>query len=154
MRCISTRGVLVTGTLLCGLFAASFAVGADEAKVADETKTDAAAGTQIVASTEPAKNQKPASLSWLNQRGTITTDQVIQELGINVTPEQRAQIEKAVQKRNMALQEANANLSTTLSKTLATSDSELDKRVVEQRERRRLDAIRSRQPGRYNGMKK
>jgi hypothetical protein len=74
--------VLVTGTLLCGLFAASFAAGADEAKVADETKNDVAAGTQTVASTEPAKNQRPASLSWLNQRGAITTDQVIQELGI------------------------------------------------------------------------
>jgi hypothetical protein len=154
MRCILTRDVLVAGTLLCSLFAASFAVGADEAKVADETKTDAAAGTQIVASNEPAKNQKPASPSWLNQRGTITTDQVIQELGISVTPEQRTQIEKAVRKRNMALQEANADFSKTLSKTLATSDSELDKRVTEQRERRRLDAIRSRQPGRYNGMKK
>jgi hypothetical protein len=59
MRCISTRGVLVTGTLLCGLFAASFAAGADEAKVADETKNDVAAGTQTVASTEPAKNQSP-----------------------------------------------------------------------------------------------
>jgi hypothetical protein len=79
---------------------------------------------------------------------------VVQELGVRVTPEQRVQIEKAVQKRNRALLEANADLSASLSKTLAASDSELAKRVAEGRERRRMEIIRSRQPGRYNGIKK
>jgi Spy/CpxP family protein refolding chaperone len=142
--------MLVTGTLLCGIFAARLAVSAQE------TKTDGVVSAQTAAPTgsEPGKSEKPASISWLNERGAITTDQVVQELGINVTPEQRAQIEKAVQKRNRALQEANADLSASLSKTLATNDNELAKRVAEQRERRRMEIIRSRQPGRYNGMKK
>ena len=150
MRCDLTRGVLIAGTLLCGLFAVSFAVGADETK-------EAAASTQTAISTtttEARTRENIQSPSWLNERGTITTDQVIQELSIRVTPEQRIQIEAAVQKRNRALQEANAELSTSLSKTLATSDSELAKRAAEQRDRRRMETIRSRQPGRYNGMKK
>jgi hypothetical protein len=121
-----------------------------------ETKTDVAVGAQAIVSTgsEPGRVEKSAPLSWLNERGAITTDQVVQELGITVTAEQRAQIEKAVQKRNRALLEANADMSASLSKTLATSDSELAKRVSEGRERRRMEIIRSRQPGRYNGMKK
>jgi hypothetical protein len=139
MRCISTRGVLVTGTLLCGFFAASFAVGADEAKVADEPKRCCCRHANHGIN-GTGQNQRPASLSWLNQRGAVTTDQVIRELAL-CHAGARTQIEKAVQKRNKALQEANADLSMTLSKTLATSDGELDKRVVEQRERRRLDAI-------------
>jgi Spy/CpxP family protein refolding chaperone len=149
MRWILTRGALLTGALLCGVSAMSFTASADE------TKTDVAASAQTNAPvTTIATSETPQSPSWLNERGTITTEQVIQELGITLTPEQRAQTEKAVQKRNRALQEANADLSASLSKTLATNDNELAKRVAEQRERRRMEIIRSRQPGRYNGMKK
>ncbi len=151
MKCVLTKGVFATGTVLCGLFAAGFAA------TADEPKPQAAASAETTAplvQTEDGKNAKSQSTSWLDEHGAITTEQVVQELGIRVTEEQRVQIEKAVQKRNRALQEANADLSAALSKTLATNDSELAKRSAEQRERRRMEIIRSRQPGSYNGMKK
>lgn len=151
MRCDLTKGAFVTGTVLCGLFAASFAATADETKPQAVVSAET---TVPLVQTEDGKNAKFQSTSWLDEHGAITTEQVVQELGIRVTAEQRTQIEKAVQKRNRALQEANADLSAALSKTLATNDSELAKRSAEQRERRRREIIRSRQPGRYNGMKK
>jgi hypothetical protein len=150
MRCVLTKAVCAT-TLLCGVFAESFTVTADEANNDSDTN---APTTVSSPSTETGTSAKPQALSWLNERGTITTEQVIAELGIRVTPEQRAQIEQAVQKRNAALQQANAALSTALSTTLATNDDELAKKIAEQRERRRMELIRSRQPGRYSGMKK
>jgi hypothetical protein len=150
MKCILKKSLFVAGAVLSSVCATSIALSANE------TKTDVVVTTQTATPTEAQVNKraKPQSISWLNEHGAITTDQVVQELGVRVTPEQRVQIEKAVQKRNRALLEANADLSASLSKTLAASDSELAKRVAEGRERRRMEIIRSRQPGRYNGIKK
>jgi hypothetical protein len=123
---------------------------------ADDNNATTAMSTQNTAtvSTTTTMNTASGSPSWLDERGTTTSEEVVQALGVAVTPEQRAQIEKAVQRRNETLRAANAELSATLSKVLAASDSELAKRVEEQRERQRINRIRSRQPGRYNGMKK
>ncbi len=84
----------------------------------------------------------------------MTTDDVASTMGIVVTSEQRAQIEQAVRERNAALRAINEKFSATLQKTLAADDKELSKRVADEKEHRRMDLIRRRQPGRYNGMKK
>jgi hypothetical protein len=109
------------------------------------------------AENEPAALQvKPATqpLSWLSERGIMTTNDAIEAVGVKVTAEQRAEIEKAVAQRNAELQEVNARFSASLSKTLAQSDEELAKKVAEEKDRRRMQLIKSRQPGRYQGMKK
>lgn len=100
------------------------------------------------------ENTKPAPLSWLTERGSMKTSEVIEAVGIKVTDEQRAEIEKAVAQRNAELQEVNARFSASLSKTLASNDEELARKVAEEKERRRKALIKSRQPGRYNGMKR
>lgn len=102
----------------------------------------------------PSSTQSSASIAWVAERGTMTTEDVVSALGVAPTAEQRAQIEQAVSERNRALQEANARFSATLQKTLAADDKELARRVADERERRRIDSIRRRQPGRYSGMKK
>lgn len=117
---------------------------ADEART--EVKTGVAAAT--------SSTRLTTSTSWLDERGTMTTDDVVSTVGSVVTSEQRAQIEQAVKERNDALRAINEKFGATLQKTLAADDKELSKRVAEEKERRRMDLIRRRQPGRYNGMKR
>lgn len=129
--------------LLCAALCLPLVARADQPKT--EAKTD-------VVATSSTRNA--AQTSWVAERGTMTTDEVISSLGIAVTAEQRAQIEKAVQERNESLRAANEKFSASLQKTLSADDTELSKRVADEKERRRMDLIRRRQPGRYNGMKK
>lgn len=96
----------------------------------------------------------PLSASWLVERGAMTTDEVVASLGVTPTKEQRDQIEQAVRERNETLRTANEKFSAALQKTLAADDAALTKRVKDEKERRRMEAIRRRQPARYNGMKK
>ena len=104
--------------------------------------------------TTSSTQSPPVSSSWVSERGTMTTDEVVASLGATPTKEQRAQIEEAVTERNEALREANARFSAALQKTLAADDAELTKRVKDEKERQRMELIRRRQPARYNGMKK
>jgi len=116
----------------------------------------AAYAAETALSTAPSSTRlatMPAT-SWLNERGAMTTNDVVSALGVQVTAAQRAQIEQAVQARNAALLEANKAMSQALAKTLNADDEELAKRVAAERERKRMDIIRRRQPGRYNGIKK
>lgn len=116
-----------------------------------------AAGTARAAETDSAQSSTrslSASTNWAETRGAMTTDEVVATLGVAPTREQRDQIEQAVIERNRALREANTRFSAALQKTLAANDKELVKRVEDEKERRRLETMRRRQPGRYNGTKK
>jgi Spy/CpxP family protein refolding chaperone len=116
-----------------------------------------AAGTAHAADTgsPQSSTQSPsASANWAETRGTMTTEDVVAILGVAPTREQRDQIEQAVIERNRALREANMRFSAALQKTLAADDRELAKRVTNEKERQRLETMRRRQPGRYNGTKK
>lgn len=93
-------------------------------------------------------------ISWVAERGEMTTDDVVSSLGIAPTSEQRAQIEQAAKGRNESLRAINEKFSAALQKTLAADDAELSKRVSDEKERRRMELMRRRQPARYNGMKK
>lgn len=84
----------------------------------------------------------------------MTAEDVVATLGVAPTKEQRDQIEQAVRDRNAALREINARFSAALQKTLAANDKELAQRVVDEKERQRLETMRRRQPGRYNGARK
>lgn len=117
-----------------------------------------AAGTaradQTNASTSSTQMSASTANSWVETRGTMTTEDVIASLGVTPTKEQRAQIEQAARERNDALREINARFSAALQKTLAANDQELTKRVADEKERRRMETMRRRQPGRYNGVQK
>jgi hypothetical protein len=101
-----------------------------------------------------ADDAKTASLSWLHERGLMTTGEVVEAVGVKVSDAQRAEIDSAVRERNAELEKINARFSAAVSKTLGSNDEELARKVAEEKERRRKALIKSRQPGRYNGMKK
>jgi hypothetical protein len=63
-----------------------------------------------------------------------------------VTPEQRAEVEKALARRNEAVSNANAGLSATLKKVLAADDNKM---ASDAKDAQRLDRIRRLQPSRY-----
>lgn len=88
----------------------------------------------------------PAPSNWLDSRGLMTMDNVLEALDTKVTPEQRAELEKALSERNRDLAAANAKFSAVLKKTLAVDDT---KKVDEAKEAAQLDRIRRRQPARY-----
>ncbi len=114
----------------------------------------AARADQTNPSTSSTQSSASTANSWVETRGTMTTEDVIASLGVTPTKEQRAQIEQAARERNDALREINARFSAALQKTLAANDQELTKRVIDEKERRRMETMRRRQPRRYNGMKK
>lgn len=116
---------------------------------ADETKTETQTGVVATSST-----RLTTSTSWVAERGEMSAADVISSLGIAVTTEQRAQIESAVKERNEALRAINEKFSASLKTTLAADDQELSKRVADEKESRRMEMIRRRQPARYSGMKK
>lgn len=103
---------------------------------------------------EQSSPREATPLSWLQTRGTMNADDVVAALGIKPTDDQREQIEKATARRNEALQKINADFSRDLQKTLAANDQELAAKVQAESDRQKMSKIRSRQPGRYNGMKK
>ena len=93
-------------------------------------------------------------LSWLQTRGTMSADDVVAALGIAPNKEQRAEIEKSTARRNEQLQKINDEFSLDLQKTLAANDDELAAKVQAESDRLKMAKMRSRQPGRYNGVKK
>jgi Spy/CpxP family protein refolding chaperone len=113
-----------------------------------------AAGTARADQDNSSTSSTQSSAAWAETRGTMTTEDVIATLGITPTREQRDQIEQSVRERNDALREINARFSAALQKTLAANDKELARRVTDEKERQRLETMRRRQPGRYNGAKK
>ncbi len=116
--------------------------------------TGAARADHTNPSTSSTQSPTSTANSWVETRGTMTTEDVIASLGITPTREQRAQIEQAARERNDALREINARFSAALQKTLAANDQELTKRVADEKERRRMETMHRRQPGRYNGVQK
>ena len=90
-----------------------------------------------------------AASPWRDQ-GVLSTDEIIKMLGVPVTPEQRAQLDRAVAQRNLALQAANAQFSAAIFQTLRTNDAELSKTMMDEKERQKLDRIRRFQPSRYD----
>lgn len=128
-------------SLFCACTALILAAGTARADQASSTQSS----TQSSAST---------ANSWVETRGVMTTEDVIASLGATPSKEQRAQIEQAVRERNDVLREINARFSAALQKTLAANDQELTKRVADEKERRRMETMRRRQPGRYNGVRK
>jgi hypothetical protein len=152
MKCLLLAGAVLSISIVATASAVDNN-GASTTTMSTQSGTPTPA-TAVSVSATSITNGTPGAPSWLDERGTITTEQVVTDLGITVTPEQRVQIERAVQRRNETLRAANAELSATLSKVLVASDGELAKRVADERERQRINRIRSRQPGRYNGMKK
>lgn len=96
---------------------------------------------------------RATAVSPWRDRGVLSTDDVIALLGITVTAEQRAQIDKATAQRNMALQAANAQFSTAIFDTLKTDDAELTKSMADEKERQRMELMRQRQPSRYQALK-
>ena len=108
----------------------------------------------VVAAENTTSSTRSAPLSWLQTRGTMSTDDVVSALGIAPDKEQRATIEKATMRRNEQLQKINDEFSRDLQKTLAANDEELAAKVQAESDRQKMAKMRSRQPGRYNGVKK
>ena len=74
---------------------------------------------------------------------------MIEALNTPLSPQQRAQLEEALAKRNAALGKANAELSATLREMLRVTDEGLTQRIDESAEARRMERMRRMQPGRY-----
>ncbi|BCM92870.1 hypothetical protein IAD21_04754 [Abditibacteriota bacterium] len=87
--------------------------------------------------------------SFLASRGVVSSDDLVKELNAQLTPEQRAQLDQALAKRNAALTRANDELSATLRDLLRETDAGLAKRVDENAEAKRMDRLRRLQPARY-----
>jgi hypothetical protein len=94
----------------------------------------------------PAPVPAPVSGNWLDERGLLTIDGLIAALDAKVTPEQRAELEKALNERNNAVAAANAKLSATLKKTFAADDTKM---ATDAKDATRLDRLRRLQPSRY-----
>lgn len=88
----------------------------------------------------------PATGNWLDERGLLTIDGLIAALDAKVTPEQRMDLEKALNERNNAVAAANAKLSATLKKTLAADDTKM---VDTAKDNARMERLRRLQPSRY-----
>lgn len=89
------------------------------------------------------------SAEFLDYQGIFSSAQLLRSLNAQLTSEQRATIEQAVDKRNTALSAANSELSATLRSTLGESNEQLAQRVEDSAELQRLEEIRRRQPARY-----
>lgn len=115
--------------------------------------TSYAAATDDAASTRaPQMETKIAAPSWLENQGLLSAAQVLELLGTQATPSQRAQIEDAVKARNAAIQKANAQLSAQLGAILKTDDAALAHNVADKKAARELNLIRIQQPARYQAM--
>lgn len=105
-------------------------------------------------STQSSTRSAVSPLNWLQTRGTMNADDVVAALGIKPSDDQRAQIAEATARRNESLQKINDEFSRDLQKTLSANDEELAARVQAESDRQKMAKMRSRQPGRYNGVKK
>ncbi len=115
--------------------------------------TSYAATPDDAASTRaPQTETKIAAPSWLENQGLLSAAQVLELLGTQATPSQRAQIEDAVKARNVAITKANAQLSTQLGAILKTDDAALAQSVADKKAARELNLIRIHQPARYQAM--
>ena len=110
--------------------------------------------SMALAAENTTSSTRSAPLSWLQTRGVMSADDVVAALGIAPNKEQRATIEKATTRRNEQLQKINDEFSRDLQKTLAANDQELAAKVQAESDRVKMSKMRSRQPGRYNGVKK
>lgn len=111
------------------------------------------APVNVAPATTPAITA-PSVPTWLNERGITTLDQLLSTANVQAAPEQRARLQRALNERNAALQQANARLSQVLRDTLRVSDVQLQRGSEDARELRELDKIRRFQPMRYYEMKR
>ena len=108
----------------------------------------------VVAAENTTSSTQTSALSWLQTRGAMSADDVVAALGIAPNKAQRETIAKATARRNEQLQKINDEFSRDLQKTLAANDQELAAKVQAESDRQKMKKMRSRQPGRYNGVKK
>lgn len=95
--------------------------------------------------------QLPAT-AW-DKSGLVSPDEIVATLGIKPTKEQMLAISLAAGERNRAVSRANEALAAALQKTLGATDAELAAKMAEEKERRRMELIRLRQPSRYQALK-
>lgn len=94
----------------------------------------------------PAPSTTPA---FLSSHGVLSSDELVEALNAQLSPQQRAQLDEALAKRNAALTKANTELSATLRDLLRVTDEGLTKRIDEGAEAKRMERMRRMQPGRY-----
>ncbi|HEX8553005.1 MAG TPA: hypothetical protein VF681_15785 [Abditibacteriaceae bacterium] len=90
--------------------------------------------------------------AW-DKSGLLSPEEIVAALGIKPTPEQMTIISLAASERNLAVSQANQALAAALQKTLGSSDAELAAKLAEEKERRRMEIMRIRQPSRYQALK-
>lgn len=108
----------------------------------------------VQASPGSAVAATPTVVSPWREKGELSAEEVIASLGIAVSPEQRALIVRATEQRNAALRNANADFSAVLATVLKADDAEVTAKIAAEKERRRMELMRRRQPSRYEALKK
>lgn len=110
---------------------------------------------QTAQADEIAMEKTPAN-SWLEARGTMSATEVGAALNVELSPAQRAQLEKAVAQRNAALEKINAQFSAQLQTILGADDQKLAEKAVEKTEAEKaalqLERMRAYQPRRYEAL--
>lgn len=106
------------------------------------------------AATLAADSSATNPLTWLSQRGIVSTDEMAQSLSGQFTPEEREKLDKAVAKRNAQIQKSNEEFAATLRDLLKTDDAQIAKRVEkksdEDKEAAKLALMKKTQPSRYH----
>lgn len=99
----------------------------------------------------PATVPVSPPVTWLDDKGLMTLDAVLLELGSAPSAAQREAVANALAERNRLLQQANQKFSQELKRVLGVDDN---RQALQTEEARRQDRIRRLQPGRYQGMNK
>ncbi len=97
----------------------------------------------------PAPVAPVTTPSFLSSRGVVSGDELLDVLGAKLSPEKRAEFDRALAKRNAALAKANEELTATMRDLLAQNDEGLAKLVDESAEAKRMEWMRRAQPSRW-----